>query len=94
MFDGLHFVYFSGHDGSSREVLDLADGASIAGAELLQDLELLWPQIQLVLDANLQLLVSAVAVPAKVVVSAVLSGRRGFGSRGRQGKALDVLALH
>lgn len=75
-------------------MLNLADRAAIARAELFEDFEILGPEIQLIFDANFELAVLA------IIAGAVDFGAAGFGRWGRsrsggcQGKALDVLALH
>lgn len=48
-------TYLASHDGSRRYVPDFTNSPAIPGAEVLDDIEVLWSQIHLVLDADLQL---------------------------------------
>ena len=94
MPSGLDQTNLPCHHCICRDVPDFADRPAIAGAEILDDIEVLRLQIQVELDANLQL--------RGVVVTFSVGGPRTgiFGCRGRfwggclQRKTFDVLALH
>ncbi len=75
---------------------DFADRATIAGTKILDDVEILRPQVQIELDADFKLCRVVVAAfrPGKGPKVCILRGRRRLGSGGRQGEALHVLALH
>lgn len=49
----------AGHDCSCRQMFDFADSSAVARAEFFHHLELLWSQVELILDANFQLLLFA-----------------------------------
>lgn len=88
-------AYLSRHDGPRRHMPHLADGASIAVTEILQDLEIFSLQVQLVLDANLQLrrLPSIVVCVAAGNLEVALGGRDWPRGRCSQRETLDVLPL-
>lgn len=74
---------------------DFANGAAVARTQLLNDLEVFGSQIQLVLDSNLQLLISArILAPRVEVVSVGFGGWWGSRGGGFEGKAFDIFALH
>ena len=89
-------TYLASHGGVGGNVLDLADSASISRAQILDDLEVLWAQVEVELDADFQLRrgILRVVVPGMAKVVCILGGGWRLGSCRRQGEALDVLALH
>ena len=90
-------TYFTGHDGVRWDMPGFADGASISRSQLFDEVQILRPQIEVVLDPNFQL--------RRVSVTPVSTSRRSkarcFGRRrglrrggGSQGKVFVVLPLH
>jgi hypothetical protein len=73
-------------------MLDLAHGTTITGAKFFQNVEVLWAEVEFVLDANLELL--AIFIGTRIVWPASLRCGWGFGSSGSQGETFDILALH
>jgi hypothetical protein len=75
----------AGHDGLGGSVLDLADGATVASAQLAQDSEVLGPQVEAELDANLERV-------AEVVLGHGGGGRRTGGAI--ESQVANVPPLH
>lgn len=88
-------TYLASHDGVGRNVPDLADGSSIARAQVLDDLQILRTQVEVELYSDLELCgcILRLAVP-RVTETSVLGSWGWFGSGGCQSEALDILALH
>lgn len=85
----------AGHDGVCRDVPDFADRPSVSGTQVLDELEVIRPQVQVELDANLQLGgIIVVFLPVHPPKVGILGRRRRLWGRRSQSKALDILALH
>lgn len=77
-------AHLSGHDYIRGNMLNLADGSSVASAQLLDDGNVFGFQVQPVLDANLK----------HRLWTLLKGGGQWLGSGSRQGEALDVFAFH
>jgi hypothetical protein len=73
-------------------VPDFADCPAIASAEILDDLEVFRFQVQVELDANLELIL--VTLPVRSPGTGIFGCRGRFRGRRLQSETLDVLALH
>lgn len=88
-------TYLASHHGVGRDVPDLAHGATIARAQVFDNLEVLGTQVEVEFDANLELCgcVLRLVVP-RVTETGILGSWGWFGSGRCQSEALDILALH
>src|SRR5688500_10435064 len=85
----------AGHDGVCRTVPDFADRPAISSTQILDELEVIRPQVQIELDANLQLGgVIVVLLPVHPPKVGILGGRGRLWGRRSQSESLDILALH
>src|SRR3569833_1244936 len=94
---GMGETNLAGHDRVCRDVPDFANCAAIARPQLLDEVEMPGSQVEVVLDADLQLGGLVVSLASHVKGSEVvcrLGGRRRLRRRRGKSKALDILPLH